>query len=227
MADAISTDFTNYTNSLDNVSVDNSILGKDDFMKLLLVELQYQDPTSPMDSDKILSQTSQLASLEAQEKTNTALENLSSSFVNSKNFSAVSSIGKMAQLENKVQLNIQEDGTPNPVNFNLEFSEAAKGGAINIYDEENRLVKTMDIPESLAGTQSFNWDGLTNAGEAAEGGKYTIDANYVNADGLTLTAHAGSYVIESVKFDDSKTYVKLNGNYISFDQVEEIYEATS
>jgi flagellar basal-body rod modification protein FlgD len=43
---------------------DKSILSKDDFMTLLLVELQHQDPTEPMDSEKILSQTSQLATLE-------------------------------------------------------------------------------------------------------------------------------------------------------------------
>ena len=45
-------------------------LDKDAFMKLLLTELQYQDPTSPMDSEKMLTQTSQLATLETQENTN-------------------------------------------------------------------------------------------------------------------------------------------------------------
>ena len=53
----------------------NGVLGKDDFLKLLLLELKYQDPTSPMDSEKILSQTSQLAGLEASENTNKALDN--------------------------------------------------------------------------------------------------------------------------------------------------------
>jgi len=224
MAEAISNDIASYSSALDNTSVDNTILGKDDFMTLLLTELQHQDPTSPMDSEKILSQTSQLASLESQEKTNKALEDLTASFVNSKNFSAVSAIGKMAQLENNIQLKLNDDGTPSPVNFNLEFAENAKSGSINIYDENNNLVKTMEITETDAGTKSFNWDGKTNAGENAEGGKYTIQANYQNADGLTLAANAGSYKIESVKFDDSKTYVKLNGNYISFDQVAEIYD---
>ena len=66
-----------------------SIMGKDDFLKLLLTELQHQDPTSPMDSEKILSQTSQLASLEAQDKTNKALEALTASFGGNKNFNAV------------------------------------------------------------------------------------------------------------------------------------------
>jgi len=201
-----------------------SVLGKDDFLKLLLTELQYQDPTSPMDSDKILSQTSQLAALESQEKTNKALEELTASFTNNKNFSAVSSIGKMARLENSVQLRTLEDGSPSPVNFNLEFGEEIQSGAINIYNEEGALMKSILLDEDTAGSHSYNWDGKTNAGLDATGGKYYITAKYQNPDGLTLDATGGAYKIESVKFEDDKTFVKLNGNYISFDQVEEIYE---
>ena len=84
------TDATKAVDSYTGTVNPKSVLGKDDFMKLLLAELQHQDPTSPMDSDKILNQTAQLAQLESQEKTNTALEKLAASFSNSKNFSAVS-----------------------------------------------------------------------------------------------------------------------------------------
>ncbi len=201
-----------------------SVLGKDDFMKLLLTELQHQDPTDPMDSDKILTQTSQLAQLESQDKTNKALEELTASFTNNKNFSAVSAIGKMARLESSVNLKTQEDGSPSPVNFNLNFDEDIKSGSINIYTEDGALVKSISLEEDTAGQHSFNWDGKTNAGTDAQGGKYYIKATYQNEDGLTMDATGGSSKIESVKFDNDKTYVKLNGNFIDFDQISEIYE---
>ena len=74
----------------------NSVLGKDDFLKLLLLELKYQDPTAPMDSEKILSQTSQLAALEASENTNKALSDLAASLTSSLQYSGISAIGKIA-----------------------------------------------------------------------------------------------------------------------------------
>ena len=221
MADAISALSTTATSTATNPK---SVMGKDDFMKLLLTELQYQDPTSPMDSDKILSQTSQLASLESQDKTNKALEALTASFANNKNFSAVSAIGKMARLESSLNLKQNQDGTPSPVNFNLNFDEDIKSGAINIYTEDGALVKSMVLEADTAGQHSFNWDGKSNAGTDATAGKYYIKATYQNEDGLTLDAKAGSYKIESVKFEEEKTYVKLNGNYIDFSQVSEIYD---
>ena len=200
-----------------------SVLGKDDFMKLLLTELQHQDPTSPMDSDKILAQTSQLAQLESQDKTNKALTALTKSFANNKNFSAVSAIGKMAQLESSLNLKQTQDGKPSPVNFNLNFDEDIKSGAINIYTQDGALVKSMVLEKDKAGQHSFNWDGKTNAGTDSKAGKYIIKATYQNQDGLTLDAKGGSYKIESVKFENEKTFVKLNGNYIDFSQVSEIY----
>jgi len=218
----------NTTNSLSTLAGTginpDSVLGKDDFMKLLLTELQYQDPTSPMDSDKILSQTSQLAALESQDKTNKALEALTASFTQNKNFAAVSAIGKYARLENSLQLTQDTKGNINPVNFELNFAEDVKEGKIEIYDENNRLVKVMPIDATEKGKHSFTWNGLNDAGEEATPGKFKIVANYYNPDGVKLSADFGSYKIESVKFDDAKTYVKLNGSFIPFDKVAEIYE---
>ena len=68
---------------------DKTSLGKDDFMKLLLVQLQHQDPTEPMDSEKILTQTSQLAGLEASSNTNKALEDLAASLSNTQQFTTI------------------------------------------------------------------------------------------------------------------------------------------
>ncbi len=203
-----------------------SILGKDDFMKLLLTELQHQDPTSPMDSDKILSQTSQLAQLESQDKTNKALEALTASFTNNKNFSAVSSIGKYARLENSLALTKDTNGNPNPINFELNFAEDIKSGTIKIYDENFFLVKTLKIEEGALGKKSFNWDGTNDAGENAKGGSYTVVADYLNTDGVKLQGEFGSHKIESVKFEGSETYLKLGGTYVSFDNVKEIFEET-
>ncbi len=219
---------TNALSTLTGTGVNpDSILGKDDFLKLLLTELQHQDPTSPMDSDKILSQTSQLAALETQEKTNKALEALTASFTQNKNFAAVSAIGKYARLDNKIDLTQDTKGNPNPVNFELNFEEDAKEGQIEIYDEENRLVKVMKIGETTKGKHAFTWDGHNDAGENATPGKFSVIANYYNPDGVKLQANFGSYKIESVKFDDAKTYVKLNGSFIPFDKISEIYAKDS
>jgi len=85
------------------------------------------------------------------------------------------------------------------------------------------LIKSISLDKDTAGQHSYNWDGKTNAGQDAKGGKYYIKASYQNEGGLTLDAKAGAYKIESVKFEEGKTLVKLNGNYIDFAQVSEIY----
>jgi flagellar basal-body rod modification protein FlgD len=201
-----------------------SVLGKDDFMTLLLAELQHQDPTSPMDSDKILSQTSDLAQLESQDKTNSALEKLAASLSNSKNFSAVSAIGKMARMSNEISLKNTTDGKPSPVNFSMDFDEDIKSGTIYIYDEKNRLVSSMDIDPKKAGGHSFTWDGKTSTGGDAKSGEYNIIAKYQNEDGLNLEGKFGAYKIEAVKFEDEKTFVKVNGSYTDFTNVAELFE---
>jgi len=42
----------------------NDVLGKDDFLRLLVTQLQYQDPLNPADSAQFTAQLAQFSSLE-------------------------------------------------------------------------------------------------------------------------------------------------------------------
>jgi len=197
----------------------DGILGKDDFMKLMLIELQYQDPTDPMDTDKILSQTSELASLEAADNTNKALENLSKSLASSQQYSVISAIGKTASLgSNSIQHTKGESST-----FEMYFPTDVESGTVTISDSQGNVVKTIDLAQNAKGVYSFDWDGTDNDGNIVEDGIYQITSSYYDTNGDPRQTAVGSYPVESVRFDNGKALVKLGSNYIPLEQVVEIY----
>ncbi len=54
----------------------SSIMDKDDFLKLFLASLQFQDPTSPMETSEMMSQMSQLSLMEQVQNMTIAVESL-------------------------------------------------------------------------------------------------------------------------------------------------------
>ena len=198
---------------------DKTVLGKDDFMKLLLVELQHQDPTEPMDSDKILTQTSQLAGLEASENTNKALETLAASLGTSQQFSTIAAIGKTADLgSNAITLDEGSDST-----FEVYFPDDIEQGDIQITDVNGNTLKTLDVGTNPKGVYKFTWDGTNTSGSELTSGVYYVSAAYTNPDGKALTTRMGAYPIESVKFDGATSYVKVGSSYVELSKVKEIY----
>lgn len=198
---------------------DSSILSKDDFMTLLLVELQNQDPTEPMDSEKILSQTSQLATLEASENTNQALSDLAASLGSSQQYSTIAAIGKTADLgSNAIG---HDEGTVS--SFEVYFPQEISSGVVEVLDSNGDIVSTMSIEANSSGVYQFDWDGTLSNGEAAQSAMYYITASYKNPAGDDLTTRMGAYPIESVRFEDGATLVKVGSSYIDIEQVVEIY----
>lgn len=197
---------------------DKSVLGKDDFLKLLLLELKYQDPTAPMDSEKILTQTSQLATLESTENTNKALETLAASLNASLQYTGISAIGKLADTGSNAI--VREEGED--VNFELYFPDDVQSGKVNILDKNGNILRTMAIGATDAGIATYNWDGTNDSGVALDEGIYYVESTYTKTDGTSGTARLGIYPIEAIKFDNGVTYAKLGSNYIDFSTIAEV-----
>ena len=210
---------TSLTQNTDDAHVNpNGILGKDDFMKLLLLELQYQDPTEPMDTEKILEQTSELASLESSDNTRKTLEQLSTSLERSQQFSTVSTIGKIASLGSDSIQHTQGRSD----RFEMYFPNDVKDGTLSIKDSRGNVVKTVTLNRKSSGVYSFTWDGKNNQGQTVDSGIYHITANYHDNQNNSHTTAIGSYPVESVKFENGQSLLKLGSNYVPLSQIKEI-----
>jgi len=87
-------DFYNKQNTTEGRKVSNE-LGKDDFLKLLITQLQNQDPTSPMENTEFISQMAQFSSLEQMTNMSTAFSKMAS-FISGQE--ATSALGKTVEL---------------------------------------------------------------------------------------------------------------------------------
>lgn len=212
------------------VSNPNAELDKDAFMQLLLIELQHQDPTEPMDSEKILTQTAQLSSLEMQSNTNKTMQSmvdtmeiLTASFSASMSTSAVAAIGKMAKTsEQTVKLTSPDQ----EIALSLYMPEASdeNGVTVEIYDAKGNLVKTQkgEEKEISAGLLSAGWDGRNNDGVYAGAGEYKVKLIYNNKEGERITSEFGTYPIEGILFKDGIAYAKMANKEIAFADIVEI-----
>ena len=198
---------------------DKTALGKDDFMKLLLVQLQYQDPTAPMDAEKILTQTSQLASLESSNNTKDALTKLTKAMGSTNQFSTIAAIGKTADLGSD-SIAHQKDSSST---FEVYFPQSVKQGTVSITDKTGATVGTLDVGSNPAGVYKFTWDGKDASGNAIAGGIYHVNAKYVDGNDKVQTTRLGAYPIESVRFDQGQTLVKVGSSYVPLANVKEVY----
>ncbi|ELN4974073.1 flagellar basal body rod modification protein [Campylobacter jejuni] len=221
---------TDSSSSSGIVSNPNATLDKDAFLKLLLIELQHQDPTDPMDSDKMLTQTSQLSALEMQQNTNTTMQKmvetmqkLSDSFSTSMSTSALGAIGKMATVsDNKIKLT----GADELIALKMYLPEDSdeNGVTLEIYDSNNKLVfsEKSDAKSISQGLFTMEWPGRNNDGVYAGDGEYTVKVVYNNKNGEKITANYGTYPIEGVVFKDGVAYAKMAGQEVPFDAIQEI-----
>ena len=212
---------TKTTPSPDQVFNPKSKLDKDAFLKLFIKELEMQDPTDPMDTDKMLDQTSQLTTLEMNQNMQKTLNNLAKQLSLSQTINTINAIGKMADLGNRY-INVTDKDKSK--SFDLYFGNDIQSGNVIIKDKQGDIVKTIPLHPHAKGILSFTWDLTDSNGKRVKSDTYKVSAKYTSSNGKTYTTTLGTYPIEAIKFEDGKAYAKLGNKFIPFDQIKEIYE---
>jgi flagellar basal-body rod modification protein FlgD len=160
-----------------------SVMGKDDFLQLLVTQLQNQDPLNPADATEFTAQLATFSSLEQLQNINTTLGDVSTSQTVLTNSQAVDYIGKQIQaIGDQVYMN---DGQADPIEFDV--ANDAAGVYIKIYNQYGEYVQDLEMGPMSAGQHSVQWDGLDHEGRTAGDGTYQYEVAAIDADGNTVS----------------------------------------
>jgi flagellar basal-body rod modification protein FlgD len=145
-------------------------LDKDDFMRIMVTEMKHQDPTKPMDSDRMATQMAQITSVEQLKNVGSAIEKLADKNTASDRLAMSAMIGKSVTVD-KGRFAHQK-GTLSPVNFELP-SDAQKI-KLSILNERGDEVATRELEPMKAGANSYNWDGINASSIQSATGSYIV-----------------------------------------------------
>ncbi|MEH6386499.1 MAG: flagellar hook assembly protein FlgD [Pseudomonas profundi] len=163
---------------LDQYKVDQSRfakgdeLGKNEFMNLLVAQMNNQDPLSPQDNGEFIAQLAQFSTVEGIENMNTSMDSLLSGYQSSQALQASSLVGRSVIVPT---MNAMVD-TQEGIEGQLALTQRSDNVSVNVYDEKGSLVSIVNMGAKEAGMLDFKWDGKNGSGETLPAGKYKFEA---------------------------------------------------
>jgi len=200
------------------------VLGKDDFLHLLITQLQNQDPLNPTDHTEFTAQLAQFSSLEQLNNVNANLEQLQNFQASANNSQAVSLLGKeITTYGNYLHLT---DGAPLGCDFNL--SRDAADVVVTIYDSTGGFVKTFESQNLVAGQHTLMWDGTDKEGNQAADGGYTFEILAADANGEDITARTFfTGTVDRVTFENNTPFLISEDHKIALGDVIQVSPAAN
>jgi len=199
-------------------AVSSSTMGKDTFLKLLVTQLQYQDPLNPVENTEFTAQLAQFTQLETLTDMGDSLEMMSSLQGSINNIQTLSFIGKQVSAQGNTL-----HYTGNDVQIDFSLDNNAADVAVSIYTPEGTRVRTMELGEVSAGNCSCSWDGIDGNGDAAAAGRYTfiIEAIDYNGQPVNTKSYAMGEVT-GVRYEDGVTYLIIGDKEVTISDVDKI-----
>ena len=195
-------------------------MGQEDFLALMVAQLENQDPTKPMDNNEFLSQMAQFSMVNGIESLNGSFSSVSESILGAQGLQAATLLDRQAIVETD---SAGFDGVA-PVQGLIDQPEPMAQLELQIRDAKGALVRSVSIDPSNAQEVSFEWDGRDQNGKSVAAGNYFFAAAGAANGQVQSLSVAMANRIESVSLDQGTQKVTLNlanGRTASLDEVRE------
>lgn len=169
-------------------------LGQDAFLKLMITQMNNQNPLDPQDNSEFVAQLAQFSSVEGLDKLNNTVSDLNSGFQSSQALQASSMVGRLVKVPAEAAY-LPADGY---IAGTIEVPYSTSDLKMNIYDASNQLVGQQLLGPQAAGELTFVWEGADDNGQLLPAGAYRFEAIAMGADGPQQLSTALSANVDSV-----------------------------
>ena len=159
---------------------------KDIFLKMLVAQMQNQDPLKPQDAAQMSAQLAQFNMVEQQISTNELLTQMvnNSKSGNSEMATASSYLGHQIWAEGST---FSFDGST-PAKFAADLPVDAAKAEVQIVDSRGQIVRTLHNSFLPSGINQLSWDGKTDSGSVARADNYIFKVAATDANGQPVPA---------------------------------------
>jgi flagellar basal-body rod modification protein FlgD len=208
--------------STSDSATDNS-LGNDEFLTLLVAQLENQNPLDPADTEQFTDQLAQFSQVEQLINVNDKLDEMKENAeASDDNIDANSYVGKTVSAT--VTSMTIDDGT-----VTAGFYEVDKLAEVMVYvyDANGTKVATLSEGEVDAGSYLVSWDGTDDQGNNLDDGQYSYVVMADYGDGYEEVKSYLSGTVDAVSYQNGKGYLVVSGVLVDPDNVTTVTAPSS
>ena len=131
----------------------NDAAAADRFLKLLVAQMQNQDPLNPMDNAQVTSQMAQIQSVSGIEKLNRTVEGLGAQFAQMAALQGASLVGRDVIVPGN-RLAANDAGL---VQGGFDLASPADSVKVEVLNAGGRVIDTLDLGAQAGGLNGFAW----------------------------------------------------------------------
>ena len=184
----------------------NSDMGEDAFMKLIIAQMENQDPLKPMENTEFMSQLAQFKSVTGIDELKLSVEKMAGALQSNQALQASSLVGRWVEVPSANNFLWDEVGMAG----NMELPVNSTNVQVLIKDSTGQTVKTLALGEQTAGSVAYQWDGVGEDGAVYSPGEYTVEA-IASIDGDAESLKTNTFVpVESVLMGRAGEAMRIN-----------------
>jgi flagellar basal-body rod modification protein FlgD len=210
------------SSSVSSTAEKNKNASKETFLRLLIAQLEHQNPLSPIQGTEFTAQLAQFSTLEQLQTMNANLDTLVAAQEQMKGLRAADLLGKNIKAQgNTVSL---RQGTPPLLQYTLHADSAKV--TISILDNAGNLVRTIEKLGQKAGEQRVSWDGKNAQGVSLPDGEYRFVVLAKDRTGNSVGAETFLQgQVESVDYVAGRPSLLVGGERVDLDALSSIRQA--
>jgi flagellar basal-body rod modification protein FlgD len=183
----------------------------DRFMKLLVAQMQNQDPLNPMDNAQVTTQMAQISTVTGLEKLNGTVGGLNGQFMQLQAMQSAALIGHDVAVEGHT-VRVQ-DGTGDG---GFELSSSAKNVKVEIQNAAGATIGTVEMTDVEAGRHDFSYAVPDAYKDSSLSFKVTATNGSTPVEAMSL-AHQRIQAVST--FGDTLALELTNGERVAYDAV--------